>query len=136
MNNIEPQGKLFLLKITGEMSGGRTSDIDFQQMKRLLKEKGALEVLLNYQKLTSQEYTSIKVAGEDTHEIEEKLFKENIGTVKVSDVKLRGDSGIKLSRDVLNVLKQPKPENEAKTPYEDRVTSETIEALRIQDAFE
>ncbi len=118
------------------MSGGRTSDIDFQQMKRILKEKGAAEVLLNYQKLTSKEYTGVKVAGEDIREIEERLFKENIGTVKVSDPKLRGESGIKLSRDVLDTLKQPKLENEAKTSYEERITRETIEALRIENAFE
>ena len=136
VNGTEPEGKLLLLKVAGEMSGGKTSDIDFQQMKRLLKQKGALEVFINYQKLTSKEYTDVKVAGEDIYQIEERLFKENIGTVKVSDPKLKGESGIKLSRDILNVLKHPRIENEAKNTYEERITTETIDGLRIREAFE
>lgn len=136
VKGVEPEGKLLLLKAVGEMSGGKTSDIDFQQMKRLLKENGALEVLINYQKLSSKEYTDIKVAGEDIHEIEERLFKENIGTVKVSDPKLKGESGIKLSQHILNVLRQPKVENETKNTYEERITAETIDGLRIREAFE
>jgi exonuclease SbcD len=136
VQNAEPKGKLFLLKVTGEMSGGKTSDIDFQQMKRLLKDNGAIEALLNYQKLSSKEYANIRVEGEDAHVIEEKLFKENIGTVKVSDPKLKGDSGINLAQGVLKVLKQPKPENEAKGSYEERIAGETVQTLGIAEAFE
>ena len=136
VRGIEPEGKIVLLKVAGEMSGGKTSDVDFQQFKKVLKENGALEVLPNSYRLSSKEYTSVEVAGEDIDEIEERLFRENIGTVKVSDLKLKGESGIKLSRDVLNVLKQPKPENEEKKPYEERIASEAVEALRIRDAFE
>ena len=136
VQSAEPKGKLFLLKVTGEMSGGKTSDIDFQQMKRLLKDNGAIEALLNYQKLSSKEYANIRVEGEDAHVIEGKLFRENIGTVKVSDPKLKGDSGINLAQGVLKVLKQPKPENEAKGSYEERVAEETIQTLGIVETFE
>jgi DNA repair protein SbcD/Mre11 len=135
VRSTEPKGKVVLLKVAGEMSGGKTSDVDFQQFKRLLKENGALEVLPNYHKLTSKEYTSIKVAGEDIHEIEERLFKENLGTVRVSDPKLKGEPGIKLSLDVLRVLTQGKPEGEAKASYEGRIATETIDALGIKEAF-
>lgn len=136
VESAEPKGKLFLLKVTGEMSGGKTSDIDFQQMKRRLKDNGAIEALLNYQKLSSREYANIRVEGEDARVIEEKLFKENIGTVKVSDPKLKGESGINLAQGVLRVLKQPKPDNEAKGSYEERITEETIETLGIVEDFE
>jgi exonuclease SbcD len=135
VQSIEPEGKIILLKVAGEMSGGKTSDVDFQQFKRLLKERGALEVLPNYHRLSSKEYTPFEVTGEDIHEIEERLFKENIGTVKVSDPKLKGEPGIKLSQDVLRVLEQGRPENEGKTSYEGRITSETIEALGIKEDF-
>jgi hypothetical protein len=135
VQSIEPEGKVVLLKVAGEMSGGKTSDVDFQQFKRVLKEKGALEVLPNYHKLTSKEYASIKVAGEDIHEIEGRLFRENIGRVKVSDPRLRGEEGVKLSRDVLRVLEQGKPENEGKASYEGRIRGATIEALGIREDF-
>ena len=135
VQNIEPGGKIVLLKAAGEMSGGKTSDIEFQQFKRLLKLKGALEVLFNYHKLSSKEYTSVKVASEDIHEIEERLFKENIETVRVSDPKLKAQSGIKLSKDVLRVLEQGKLENEGKATHESRVVGDSIEALGIREDF-
>ena len=134
--NAEANGKVFLFKITGEMSGGKTTDIDFQQLKRILKDSGAAEVLLNYQQLASKEYTGVRVAGEDIKEIEDSLFKENIGTFSVSNPKLKGQPGIKLSHDVLGIWKQPKAENEVKTSYDQRITSETIDTMGLEKEFE
>jgi exonuclease SbcD len=135
VGRVKPAGKLVLVKVAGVMSGGKTADIDFQHIRRIIKDRGALEVFLNYQKLSSKEYAAIKVAGEDVHEIEDRLFKENIGKVKVSDPKLKGESGIKLSRELLNVLKEAKKENEAKSIYESRIISEAVDTLRIKEAF-
>ena len=125
-----------LFKVTGEMSGGKTSDIDFQQLKKMLKDDGALEVLLNYQQLSSKEYTAIRVAGEDIKDIEDALFKENIGTIRVSNPKLKGQQGIKLSHEVLGIWKQLKAENEAKGPYDQRMVIETVAAMGIEEDFE
>jgi exonuclease SbcD len=107
--------RLILLRVSGEMSGGKTSEIDFQRMRRTLRENGALEVLLNYQRLTSKEYSAVRVAGmgEEVHKIEERLFKENIGTVRVSNPKLKGDSGVRISRDLLAALKQAKKDRKS-----------------------
>jgi len=95
-----------------------------------------LEVLLNYQQLSSKEYTAIKVVGEDIKDIEESLFKENIGTVRVSNPKLKGQPGIKLSQDVVGIWKRPKAENEVKASYDQRITSETIDTMGIGKEFE
>jgi hypothetical protein len=55
--------------------------------------------------------------------------------VKVSDPRLRGEAGVKLSRDVLRVLEQGKPENEGKASYEGRIRGEAVEALGIKEDF-
>ena len=136
VSGSEPAGKIVLLKVAGEMSGGKTADVDFQQFKRALKENGAIEVLANYHQLKSKEYAAVKVAGQNISEIEEVLFKENIGTIKVSKERLKGESGIKLSRDVLSVLKHAKIENEAKSTYEERISADTIDAMGIEGSFE
>jgi DNA repair exonuclease SbcCD nuclease subunit len=136
VKGVDAKAKVFLFKVTGEMSGGKTSDIDFQQLKKMLKEDGALEVLLNYQQLSSKEYTAIKVVGEDIKDIEDTLFKENIGTIRVSNPKLKGQRGIKLSHDVLGIWKQPKAENEVKVSYDRRITTETIDTMGIEKDFE
>jgi len=49
--------QLVLLKVTGEMSGGKTSEIDFQRIRKVLRDSGALEVLLNYQRWIIDEYS-------------------------------------------------------------------------------
>jgi exonuclease SbcD len=130
-----PSNQLVLLKVAGEMSGGKTSEIDFQRIKKTLKDNGALEVLLNYQRLTSKEYTAIRVAsmGEEVYKIEERLFKENIGTVKVSNPRLKGDQGVLVSRNLLGVLKQAKKDNETKGSYETRITDAAVDTLGLKD---
>ena len=129
--------RLILLRVSGEMSGGKTSEIDFQRVRRTLRENGALEVLLNYQRLTSKEYSAVRVAGmgEEVHKIEERLFKENIGTVRVSNPKLKGDSGVRISRDLLAALKQAKKENETKGSHETRIISAAVDTLGLKDAL-
>ena len=136
VKDVDATGKVFLLKAKGEMSGGKTSDIDFQRLKRILQDNGAAEVLLNYQQLTSKEYTAIKVAGEDVDDIEDSLFRENVGTVRVSNPKLKGQSGIDLSHQILKVWKQARPDNEPKNTYDERITSESIETLGMGEYFE
>jgi DNA repair exonuclease SbcCD nuclease subunit len=133
VNNAKPSGKIVLLRVWGEMSGGKTADVDFQHLKSVLRENGALEVLPNYQKLTSKEFSQIKVSGEDIRGIEERLFRENIGTVKVSNVKLKGESGVKLSRELLGVLREGKNENEPKNVYEPRIVLQAIEVLGLKE---
>ncbi len=129
--------RLILLRVSGEMSGGKTSEIDFQRIRRTLRENGALEVLLNYQRLTSKEYSAVRVAGmgEEVHKIEERLFKENIGTVRVSNPKLKGDSGVRISRDLLAALKQAKKDNETKGSHETRIISAAVDTLGLKDAL-
>ncbi len=129
--------RLILLRIAGQMSGGKTSEIDFQRVRKMLRDSGALEVLLNYQKLASKEYSAVRVAsmGEEVHRIEERLFRENIGTVRVSNPKLKGDSGVRISRDLLSVLKQAKKENETKGSHETRMTGAAAEMLDLKEAL-
>jgi hypothetical protein len=129
--------QLALLKVTGEMSGGKTSEIDFQRISKMLRGSGALEVLLNYQRLTSKEYSAVRVAsmGEEVHKIEERLFRENIGTVRVTNPKLKGDAGIQISRELLAVLKQAKKENETKGSHEARTINAATETLGLKEAL-
>ena len=129
--------RLFLLRVSGEISGGKISEIDFQHIRRTMRDNGALEVLLNYQKLTSKEYSAIRVAGmgEEVHKIEERLFRENIGTVRVSNPKLKDDSGVQLSQELLSVLKQAKKENETKGSHETRIISAAVDALGLKEAL-
>ena len=132
---LDVEGKLVVLRIKGELSGGKTSDISSARIRSLLAEKGALYVSINRFALTSKEYVSIRVSGEDATTIENRLFRENVGAVKVSNSTLKGEAGAKLAMELLKVLRQPQKLNEAKKDYEGRILREAVEALQLREVL-
>ncbi len=132
---LDVEGKLVVLRIKGELSGGKTSDISSARIRSLLAEKGALYVSINRFALTSKEYVSIRVSGEDATTIENKLFRENVGAVKISNSTLKGEAGAKLAMELLKVLRQPQKLNEAKKDYEERILREAVEALQLREVL-
>jgi len=133
---LDAKDKVVLLKVKGELSGGKTSDIDFMSIRKIIEEKGALHISINHFGLRSREYADIKVGGEDIHEVERKLFKENIGTVKISQPKLKGDAGVQLSLELLGALRQEPKLNELKKDYETRMIRSGAEALKLKEVLE
>lgn len=136
VKSIDTAGKLILLKVRGELSSGKTSDIEFSSLAKSLEGRGAVHVLLNYHQLTTKEYSSVKVVGESIRDIELKIFEESIGAIKITTPKLKGEDGVKLSNSLLDQMKQEKKSNEAKSEYERRVALEGIEVLGIQKEME
>ncbi|UCE29062.1 MAG: DNA repair exonuclease [Candidatus Bathyarchaeota archaeon] len=135
IQELNVANKVVLLRIRGELSGGKTSDINFSQMRKTLVENGALHVNINRFGLASKEYTSLKVMGEDVREIESKLLKESIGAVKVSNQNLKGEKGSKLALELLDALRQAQKPNETKKNYGERMVNQAIQVLELNEAF-
>jgi exonuclease SbcD len=134
---LDAAGKLILLRVKGEMSGGKVSDINFAAIKRLLEDNEALCVTINHSGLTSKEYTNIRIAGNDAPEVvESRLFEENINTVNVSQSKLKGKSGMQFSQELLKVLRQEQKANEPKGDYDSRIIKSGLETLQLKEAME
>ena len=70
-SSLDVDGKIVVLKIKGELRGGKTSDIDFVYLQNLLYEHGAVDVHLGRRGLTSADYAAIRVVAEDGTVIEE-----------------------------------------------------------------
>ncbi|MGZ4848163.1 MAG: DNA repair exonuclease [Halobacteriota archaeon] len=136
LSDLDVGGKMVVLKIKGELAGGKTADIDFSNLRNQLLEKGAVSVYLNRLGLTSKEYGAIKVAGEDRSVIEERLFKEHIGAVQIKTSDLKRGRGVQLSLDLLRLLKSAKGDLENKADYEARLREEAIEVLLLKGALE
>ena len=130
---IEAKDKIAVVKIKGELSGGKTSDISSGEIRDLLKENGALDVIINRYGLASKDYASVKVVGEDVPTIETRLLRENIGAVKVSREELKADNGAKLAQDLLKVLRQEQKLNETKKDYVERIQRHALDALGLGD---
>lgn len=125
-------GKIIILKVKGELSGGRTSEINFHEIRRFLREAGALHVSINHHGLSSREFTEIRVKGETTEEIEENLLLENISNVNVQSKELNNHQGAELAGRLLKTIRQgPKP-NEKKGDYNSRILKESLIILGFE----
>ncbi len=136
ISNLDVKGKMVVLRIRGELSGGKTSDMNFPNLQEMLLQGGAVYVHLNRFGLTSREYTAIKSVGEDLTTIESRLFQDNIGSVNVSVPGLQGDSGTRLSQDLLRSLRGEPKTNESKRDYEVRLRENALELLGLREAPE
>jgi len=133
LGKIEVQDKIAVVKIKGTLSGGKTSEVSSSEIRDLLKDNGALEVIVNRYGLTSKDYTPVTVKGEDTPAIESRLLRENIGAVKVSAEELKADKGAELAQELLKILRQEQRVNETKKDYEERVQKHAWASLGLGD---
>jgi hypothetical protein len=124
--------KIVILKVKGELTGGKTSDINFYEIKKILKESGAVHVSINHHGLVSKEFTKIRVKGETTEEIEENLLLENISNIDVKQKELNKKEGARLAFNLLKTIrKSPKP-NEKKSDYNNRILNESLDLLDLE----
>jgi DNA repair protein SbcD/Mre11 len=129
---LEVADMVVALKIRGELSGGKASDIDFAGLRARLMERGALFVYLNRHGLTSKDYVVTRQAGEDPASIETRTFEEGIGTVKVAAESLRAEKGVQIAKRLLGTLRQGSKGDESKKAYIERMVEdgETVLGLR------
>ncbi len=128
--------KIVLLKIKGELSGGKTSDIDSKLIRNLLTKNGAIHVSINRHGLISKEHKKIQIMENNIPKIENKLFEENIGKIKVTNKELKSEKGVKFANELLNVLRDQQKPNEKKGDYERRIISNAVDTLKINDESE
>jgi hypothetical protein len=133
LGNIEVKDKIAVVKIKGTLSGGKTSEVSSSEIRDLLKDNGALDVIVNRYGLSSKDYTAVTVMGEDIPAVESRLLRENIGAVKVSVEELKADMGAKLAVELLKILRQGQRVNETKKDYEERVQKHAWASLGLGD---
>ena len=126
------EGDVVLLKVSGQLSSGKTSDIDFADLRRRLTAKGPACVLPNYSQLTSREQVPIFAPLRSTQATERDAFVRGIKSVSSTDPKLRGEKGVELSVDLLRTLKEEKRENETKAEYVSRTESSGLGVLGLE----
>ncbi|MDH7555794.1 MAG: metallophosphoesterase family protein [Candidatus Methanosuratincola sp.] len=128
---VDATGKVVLLKVQGELSSGRTSDIEFGLIREILAESGAIYLHLNRNALRTKEMGMVTAMGESAEEIEGKIFKEMAGAVKGRD----GNPVVKdepaAAARLLSVLRNPKQEGESLEDYFARMSREARSVLGI-----
>ena len=121
--------QIVIIKVKGQLEGGKTSDIDFNQIRRSLRNKNALYVGINHHSLVSKEFKGVKLEAETKDEIEENLLKENIINVNVKTKTLIERQGVELAIKLINTLKKSSKTNEKKSDYKNRISKKALKIL-------
>ena len=133
---LEVKDKVVVLRVAGELAGGKTTELDFHAARNDMTARGALWVYVNRYGLTSKELTQVKVLGEDAATIERNLFKDNVAKLKLSAHELTGESGAMRAQELLRLLRQGQKSNEMKKDYAKRVLDAGAQALLAKELLE
>ena len=131
--DIDVANKVVIIKIQGELTAGKTADVDVSIVRDNLNNKDALVVNVSKNQLTSKEYSITEAKGSNKEEIETNVFSENIGQLKFDYPELLNESGIKLSSKLLQELGQSKLENEKNNEYIPRIRDSALALLGLDD---
>ena len=132
IDSVDPDGKIVILKVYGELGSGRTTDIDFPALKKRMLQDGAYHTMINRSGLSSKEYRIRRGSAGTREEIERHTFRENIGEVRTKRANLVGSKGVALSESLLATFRHHIPDNEKKIDYERRVTGEAASKMELE----
>jgi DNA repair exonuclease SbcCD nuclease subunit len=133
IDQLQVNGKVVIVRVRGELSGGKTSDIDSLELRRRLSSRGAVYVQFNRFSLTTREYEGNKMSGDDVPAIESNYFRENIGSIRLTQPHLKGTDGVESAKELLRNLRQQQKMGETKRDYEGRVIASGVETLKLTE---
>jgi DNA repair exonuclease SbcCD nuclease subunit len=129
--DIDPADKVVIIKVRGELTSGKTADVDISAIRDSLNERNAMVINVSKNGLTSKEYSITEAKGANKEEIETNVFSENIGQLRFDHAELLGDDGIKLAKKLLQELGQPILVNEKKNEYIPRIRNNALAILGL-----
>jgi DNA repair protein SbcD/Mre11 len=140
VDRVEPKDKIMLLKVDGTLALGAVTDIDWNEIREKLMEKGSEFVYINRRSLGTKEAFEIKVQGESVKEIESKILIESLRSFTLPrsipeetrrwvETQFKGEKGLELASKLLEALKTEKLEGEIKIDFEERVLKEVFQIL-------
>jgi len=130
--NAKVTGKVVLLTVEGELTEGKTSDIDFNMIRRRLFASNPLSVLSSYSRLVSREMPK-GLPPKPVRATEREVFEGRISSYTVDEPGLRGEHGVSLAMSLLGALKEGRKENENKGDFEDRVSKSGLGVLGLEE---
>lgn len=133
IGRLSPQDKIIILKLAGELSEGKTADVDTGSIRESLMQAGALDVLVHKSQMTSKEYKMTTVAGDNRSEIAHNIFFENADQVRYGRRELEGEAGVSLAERLLDTVKSPKIDNEKDGDYRSRIVGSALHTMEIGD---
>ena len=98
---------IILVKVKGELSTGKASEVDTEEVRKQLSQDGAFTVYVSRGGLSTRERAQIRVDGDEGRaEIEIKLLKENLANHPSKMDALKGEEGLIRARRLLGALSE------------------------------
>lgn len=126
----EVPNAIVTLRVIGELSEGKTSDLDFVQLRQLLEQNGAYFVMRSTTLLKTKEFEEILVKGDTTAEIEEKILQEHLGQFQAEALPKGAQEH--MTKELLHVFATEKHEGERVIDFENRLRKEVAVLLEIK----
>ncbi len=124
----EVKGKIILLRVSGELRTGRTSDLRLKELVEAWEERGAYHVMKNTTKLSERETEEFQTSHGSAEELEERIIREHAGQ---GGSGLSPEEEVRLARELLAILGEEQPEGAVKHEHEERVVRAAKEQLWI-----
>jgi len=121
------KGNIILLRLSGELSEGRISDLKLKELVNNLYQAGAFFVMKNTARLSSKEFSEYQTGHGSAEEMEQRLWKEHAGQFPLD---LSVDEEVALAHDLLEILGEEQPEGAKKYEHEERVLTAAKERLQ------
>jgi len=96
---------IVLVKVKGELSTGKASDVDTEGLRKALAQNDAFVVYVNRGGLSTKERAIVKVEGDNRSEIESKLLMELLAGQPSKRSELKGEEGIRRALALLRLLR-------------------------------
>ena len=121
---------IVLIRLSGTLSSGKPTDIDFKEIFSLLYSKSAYFVMKNTSSLTTKEFEEIKIDTKSVEEAENSIIKEHLGQIKLKN--FGNEKEELLIKGLMHALSTEKQEGETVADFERRIKEEVSKVLDVE----
>ncbi|MFX0175198.1 MAG: exonuclease SbcCD subunit D [Candidatus Hodarchaeota archaeon] len=132
ISHLDVNGKIVTVRIIGTLASGKAYEIKPNEIKQLIMDKGAIEVLINKNALVSKEYSSKRVVvGKTNKQIEDVLIHEHAQQTRIK--KISKDIMENKIHEILEVLGIEREEGQKVKEYNEDLLQKFLAIFDIAD---
>ena len=124
--------KILTLKVSGTLKSGRISEINFENVYRLIEDSECFSFLRNTHGLSTTEFAAETVKGSSVEEIESSVVESSLKSLTAREEQAEKK---KLIETLLTLLNKEKAEDERKEDFADRLVNEILNSLNLHSKF-
>ncbi len=143
-STVDSKDKIILIRVMGQLSTGKTADVNTAAVTQALLSKGARFVSVNKNALTTAERLQIKIRGVTKEEIEQQIFAQSLAEFSVEPTLESGArrqlekkliaEGAQLAHSLLSSMRDEKKEEETENDFAARVVAEARHLFELEES--